>query len=686
MKKRAVIMFVLFLFIYPICYAQWYLNAEEVDVNLRIVGGFGIRKHGEASLKYVIANLSFFPREYYRQRVERIKISPDTPIEDSSIVYRWDNLVSGDHKFEVDSDIILMNKQRKIKSKVAFPLKNIPEEIIKYTKPSPTADSDNREIIRLANSLAEGEDDLFIVVHKLAEWTKDNIVYNLSTLTASVSEPASWVLLNRRGVCDEITNLFIALSRSLGIPARFISGIAYTESELFTENWGLHGWAEVYFPGYGWVDYDVTYGEFGFIDPTHIKLKDSLDAQEATTKYSWLGRNVDIKTEQIDIKTELRGYSGKFEDNIDITVYPEKSEIGFNSYNMINVKIKNNNGYYVSEELTIYKAKETQLEGSNTKSIFLRPKEEKNVYWIINIGELEFGYIYTFPISIRTSRNKTAATSFAAVNGGAVFSRDEIQGIVDSRKEISEKRYSKDINLSCRMLKEEFYVYEKNKVKCIIENNGNVFFDDMEICFMDECRDIELGISQQKIVEFVLEEKEAGKKEKIVNVEGKEAKRVSQIKYIVLDMPGIEITGLQYPSSVSYKDEYNIEFLLKKSSYSSPVDVEITLNHGGYKKTWTIDEMQQDRKFLIDMGGRDLGMGQNIFDITVNYKDKLGNGFKAEEKAAITLTNLSVTEYILVLINMLARRMQSRRGVIEFIVIIGIVFIVMSLIIFKRKK
>ena len=60
-------------------------------------------------------------------------------------------------------------------------------------------------------------DDLFIVVYKLAEWVKTNVNYDLSTLTASVSQKASWVLDNKEGVCDEITNLFIALSRALGI-------------------------------------------------------------------------------------------------------------------------------------------------------------------------------------------------------------------------------------------------------------------------------------------------------------------------------------------------------------------------------------------------------------------------------------------------------------------------------------
>jgi len=167
-----------------------------------------------------------------------------------------------------------------VTDKVKFPIKELLDELEIYTRPSATVDSDNKEIIRLASVLAEGEDDLYQVAFKLAEWTKNNVKYDLSTLTASVSQKASWVLRNREGVCDELTNLFIAMARSLGIPAKFVSGIAYTNSPLFEEEWGPHGWAEIYFPGYGWIPFDVTYGEFGFIDPGHIKSKEALDADE----------------------------------------------------------------------------------------------------------------------------------------------------------------------------------------------------------------------------------------------------------------------------------------------------------------------------------------------------------------------------------------------------------------------
>jgi transglutaminase-like putative cysteine protease len=95
----------------------------------------------------------------------------------------------------------------------------------KYTSPSEKIDI-NDDIKKQAEKLAAGEDDLYVVVFKLADWVNSNIAYNLSSATSEATLPSSWVLANKYGVCDELSNLFISMCRSLGIPARFVSGIA----------------------------------------------------------------------------------------------------------------------------------------------------------------------------------------------------------------------------------------------------------------------------------------------------------------------------------------------------------------------------------------------------------------------------------------------------------------------------
>jgi transglutaminase-like putative cysteine protease len=79
-----------------------------------------------------------------------------------------------------------------------------------------------------------------------------------------------------RGDCTEHSILFVALARSLGIPARVAVGIAYWPPG---DGFGWHAWAEVYAGG-GWYSVDPTWNQ-PIADATHIKLADGGPAEQA---------------------------------------------------------------------------------------------------------------------------------------------------------------------------------------------------------------------------------------------------------------------------------------------------------------------------------------------------------------------------------------------------------------------
>ncbi len=667
----------------PLAAGQKYINTEVLEINLQITGGFDASPGKDASLKYITANLSFFPREDYRQEILHFNTIPDSNKDESNIIYRWDEPGFGTYRFIVDSRLRVEDNHKEITRKVTFPVESVPEEAEEFLMPSATADSDNEAVMRLANELAEGEDDLFVVVHNLATWTQQNIEYNLSTLTADVSEKASWVLANRKGVCDEITNLFIAMCRSLGIPARFVSGIAYTESELFSENWGPHGWAEVYFPDYGWVQYDVTYQQFGWIDATHIKLKASIDAEDSSTRYNWLGRDVEIATRPLEMDVKVLSANGIDYGNIDLFVNAEKLETGFGSHNLIRADIRNNNPYYVSLQPRLIKTKETSVVGDEEKSIVLAPKETETVFWIIKIDELSAGYVYTFPISITTNKNLTDKTNFVVESDGPDFSYDEIKDLLLSHAQEEEKIYSKNISIECKPEKEQ--AYTENAINCFIRNKGNFYFEDLSVCFKDRCRTIDLGISQTEEVRFIIQNETAGKKENSIFVSGKDVSRNAVVSYEILDEPAIKISDVSAPLEAGFEEDFTVSFLASKESYSDPSDVRITLSQGGYKKEWTIDSMDKDHKFSIDMKGSNMGFGMNNFIVSVEYQDGLGNPYRVQEEINIRLKDPSIGESAIVLLNMLGMRMMTPRGLIEFAVISLLVFGTIGFFILRKR-
>ena len=68
--------------------------------------------------------------------------------------------------------------------------------------------------------------------------------------------PAETLALGE-GVCRDLTVLFMAVCRQVGLAARFVSG--YQQGDGTRELRYLHAWPEVYLPGSGWLGYDPTH-------------------------------------------------------------------------------------------------------------------------------------------------------------------------------------------------------------------------------------------------------------------------------------------------------------------------------------------------------------------------------------------------------------------------------------------
>jgi len=82
--------------------------------------------------------------------------------------------------------------------------------------------------------------------------------------------PVAEVLAARRGVCQDFANLMIAMCRSRGIPARYVSGYFFNGKTDDNDIEASHAWVEIYIPGYGWKGFDPTHDRE--IDPRYIKL------------------------------------------------------------------------------------------------------------------------------------------------------------------------------------------------------------------------------------------------------------------------------------------------------------------------------------------------------------------------------------------------------------------------------
>jgi len=86
--------------------------------------------------------------------------------------------------------------------------------------------------------------------------------FRYDTTVTDASTPVDRVFEMRAGVCQDLAHVGIAMMRSLGLPARYVSGYLLTrpppgQARRIGAD-ASHAWFSVWAPPYGWVDLDPT--------------------------------------------------------------------------------------------------------------------------------------------------------------------------------------------------------------------------------------------------------------------------------------------------------------------------------------------------------------------------------------------------------------------------------------------
>ncbi len=80
----------------------------------------------------------------------------------------------------------------------------------------------------------------------------------------SANKLSYFLFENRKGYCAYFAGATLFLLRSLGIPSRMAAGFLTVDRSSKNPGWywfyedQAHAWVQVYFPGYGWIDFDTT--------------------------------------------------------------------------------------------------------------------------------------------------------------------------------------------------------------------------------------------------------------------------------------------------------------------------------------------------------------------------------------------------------------------------------------------
>lgn len=132
-------------------------------------------------------------------------------------------------------------------------------EVLQYQLPSQFIAWDE-EITAFAESCLLPKMPLFDAVLNLIK--KIYTEFQFKSGSTNVNTPLKTVLKERKGVCQDFSHLAIASLRSVGIPAKYVSGYIETLPPIgkpkLEGSDASHAWISVYIPEMGWCEFDPT--------------------------------------------------------------------------------------------------------------------------------------------------------------------------------------------------------------------------------------------------------------------------------------------------------------------------------------------------------------------------------------------------------------------------------------------
>ena len=116
-----------------------------------------------------------------------------------------------------------------------------------------------------------GGDDLK-ALHLVLARLHGDMHYDADPTHATTTAAEAFAL--RRGVCQDLTHIFVTAARSIGIPARYVGGY-FRRSDGVIEQDAGHAWAEAFVASLGWVAFDTANGICA--TDAHIRVAVGLD-------------------------------------------------------------------------------------------------------------------------------------------------------------------------------------------------------------------------------------------------------------------------------------------------------------------------------------------------------------------------------------------------------------------------
>jgi hypothetical protein len=208
------------------------------------------------------------------------------------------------------------------KSKVTSDFSELPNYQY-YLRSSGLVQTDDPTIQKKAKEITRNISNPYDKAYEIFKYVNLNTDYDYSGVYAN--KGALSALINHKGVCQDYSQLFVALCRASGIPARTVSGFRNIngDSAIIDLTGTNHMWSEFYLPGYGWVIAEptatITYNNQKIVADNYF-AKQLTPGEHIALQYD----SCADKTQESCVHLSYGGYPSKTPDlidNVDIKLY-----------------------------------------------------------------------------------------------------------------------------------------------------------------------------------------------------------------------------------------------------------------------------------------------------------------------------------------------------------------------------
>lgn len=164
-----------------------------------------------------------------------------------------------------------------------------------YRRSTPLTEA-GEGVARVIEAMGDHDtDDALGRLHALATAVEDVVAYEPGWTDASTS--AEEAVRAGRGVCQDHAHVFVAAARSLGFPARYVSGYLVMDDD---HQQAMHAWADAWVHDLGWVGFDPSNGICP--DERYVSIAVGLDYREAAPISGLRFGNAD---ERLDVSVHI---------------------------------------------------------------------------------------------------------------------------------------------------------------------------------------------------------------------------------------------------------------------------------------------------------------------------------------------------------------------------------------------